>query len=435
MHTKYNFTTIESSKKEHVLLPSMIGVYVFVKGSDPIYVGKATNIKARIKSHFEGAKIDAKERRIILESTHIRFFVTNSDFSALLVESELIQEHHPKYNVRWRDDKSYLYIKITKEDYPKILTVRREERSHSLYFGPFPSRRSTEEILRAIRRIFPFCTQKKLSRHACFYSKIGLCDPCPSYIAQQETGLKRELKRLYRKNVRNVIKVLEGRGEVVLKDLYKEMHVYRSGEQYEKALNVRNKILRFEHLLSNQLFLRAARDDEAVQDRGAAAQALLAPFFPAIAPLERIECYDMSTFSMKDSTASLVVASEGLMDKSEYRKFKIKNLKARSDFEMIREVVARRFKNKWPHPQLILVDGGKPQVRAVSQALVGLEKEIPVVGIAKRPDRLVIGTLDLPTIRPPLHNPGFQLLQQLRDESHRFARKYHLVVRGRKHVL
>ncbi len=128
----------------------------------------------------------------------------------------------------------------------------------------------------------------------------------------------------------------------------------------------------------------------------------------------------------------MVVLTAGAVDKSQYRKFKVKNPSLVGDTLIMKEILRRRFKNAWPKPDLIVVDGGKPQVRAVRQTLKELKVTIPVVGIAKAPDRLVIGTADLPTRRLSPTHPGFNLIRLIRDESHRFSRRYHLLLRGKE---
>jgi excinuclease ABC subunit C len=140
----------------------------------------------------------------------------------------------------------------------------------------------------------------------------------------------------------------------------------------------------------------------------------------------------MSTFQFKESTASMVVFTNGLSDKKEYKRFKIKNPQAESDFEMMDEVIRRRLKNNWPLPDLFVVDGGKPQVRTVLKVFHETNTTIPLIGIAKRPDRIIIGEGDLLSVRPQLDHPGFKLIQSLRDESHRFAKKYHVYLRNKK---
>ncbi len=416
-------------------IPSVSGVYMFVDKGKILYVGKSINLRARIHSHLENAKLDRKERKIVESSNTLEYFSTDSEFKALILEVELIRLHHPKYNVQWKDDKSYLYIKVNKAaDYPKILIVRKENDGKSTYFGPFPSVRSVQAILRQIRKIFPFCSQKKIGRQPCFYSKIGLCSPCPSYIesvTKQET--KKELSRTYRKNIRNIIKILRGNLDHVEQNLKRELNKLVAQKKYEEAIVVRNRFFQFQKLLTQQLFdtqefTAYNNSQRALQDLSQ----ILYNYLPNLATLTRIECYDISSLSQKEASGSMVVFKQGAADKSLYRKFKIKNTAIFSDFEMLQEVVRRRFQNAWPHPNLIVVDGGKPQVRAVLKILAEIQETIPVIGIAKNPDRLIIGDNNLPTIRPNAQRPGFNLVRFIRDESHRFAHKYHLYLRRKK---
>jgi len=407
---------------------------MFCSKGKPIYIGKAINIRARLLSHLQNAKLDRKEKLIIINSDQIEYLITDSEFKALLLESKLIRLHRPKYNVRWRDDKSYLYIKITAKDiYPKLFLVRKERERKAEYFGPFPSVQSTQEILRQIRRIFPYCTQKKLGK-PCFYSKIGLCSPCPSYVESIENDeVKNSFRKKYRQNIQQIKRILQGKTDIVEHQLIEELDSLTRDERYEEAIQVRNRLLHFQRLISQQLFdthdLQSYdRSEESLKDL----LNILHHYLPSIESLSRIECYDISNLAQKEGTGSLVVLTDGRVDRGEYKKFKIKNPKIFSDFEMLDEVLSRRFKNKWKEPDLIVVDGGKPQVRTILRILSDLKKKIPVVGIAKRPDRLIIGIINLPTIRPNINRLGFNLIRLIRDESHRFAHKYHLYLREKK---
>lgn len=415
-------------------LPSFMGVYLFEQKGKPIYVGKSVNIKSRLLSHLEGGKLSTKEEKLFTESDSIDCIQTDSEFKALLLESELIKTHHPRYNVRWKDDKSYLYIKISIKDlYPKVLIARKERDTKSRYFGPFSSTQSVHQILREVRKVIPFDTQPKIGRSPCFYTKIGLCNPCPNVIEKiTDQKEKAALKREYRKNIRALIQLLEGDIEKVQKNLYKKMRALTNEQEYEQALQVRNHIYRLESLSSRQRF--DPNDQSSYNQSRMNTEELLHLLhlhFPQVKTVDRIECYDISNLSQKQATASMVVFTNGEPDKSQYRKFRIKDLRSSSDFEMLEETLKRRFKNKWKKPDLLVVDGGKPQVRTFLRVITELNLTIPLVGLAKNPDRLVIGTENLPTVRPKLQNPGFNMLRYMRDEAHRFAKKYHLQLRER----
>lgn len=423
---------VDCTKSSLTFVPTTTGIYIFLKDTKPTYIGKSVNLRARLNSHFENAKLDAKEQSIIESSNKIEYIVTDSEFKALLLESKLIQKYKPKYNVRWMDDKSYLYIKITKNVlYPKVFITRKEHEKNAIYFGPFSSVKIIRNILKEIRRVFPFCTQNKLSNRRCFYAKIHLCDPCPNEIESIENSKeKKSLQTVYKKNMRGVVNVLDGKPEIILKSLYTTLDALKERENYEEAILIRERILRLERLITISRFDEDAIDQYNQSSRQIQALMQLLKKYVPISSLHRIECYDMSTLTFENSTASMVVFTDGLSDKKEYKRFKIKK-PAQSDFEMFDEVLRRRFKNNWLLPDLIVVDGGKPQVRVVQKVLSSLTIDIPLIGIAKRPDRIVIADNMLLSIKPPRHHPGFRLIQALRDESHRFAKKYHLYLRGK----
>jgi excinuclease ABC subunit C len=426
--------SIPAKRDELKHIPMTNGVYVFEQNGVPLYIGKSISLKARLISHFENAKVSPKAAGYVDNADTIRVFITDSEFKALLLEANLIRKHMPKYNVRWRDDKSYLYIKVTvKDEFPKFFITRKEEEKDSLYFGPFPSVKSATNLLREIRKVFPFCAQRKISKHPCFYAKIKLCDPCPNAIQMlDDPNMKKLLRRKYRDNIRHVIKVLDGNVDLVIKQLYKKIEELTTEENFEDAIEYRNRLLRLEGMVLTRSFDQEHLEEYNLSEkRVVALKDLLLPHFKGLADLNRIECFDMSTFQFKQSTASMVVFTEGVSDKKEYKRFKIKNEKAESDFEMMDEVIRRRFKNDWPKPDLLVVDGGKPQVRTVRKVLTEMNIDVALIGIAKRPDRIVLGTDDYLSVRPRIDHSGFRLLQALRDESHRFAKKYHVLLRNK----
>lgn len=430
-------TLVHKKPSELADVPTTNGIYIFRCGKTPVYIGKSVNVKARLISHIENAKKDPKEAAIIEAADSIDWIITDSEFKALILESQLIQKYLPKYNVRWRDDKSYLYIKATiKDEYPKFFITRREEDKKSLYFGPFPSVIVATNILREIRKVFPFCSQKRVTNRKCFYSKIGMCNPCPNDIEQlEDKSEKLRERKEYRRNIRNVIKILEGKVDPVVDNLYKEINVLIKEEKYEEAIPFRNRLYRLESVILRRKFGGDPDEYNVSETRVASLLTILKPHFPELEKLDRIECFDMSTFQFKESTASMVVFTAGLSDKKEYKRFKIKNQAAESDFEMIDEVLRRRFKNDWEKPDLLVIDGGKPQVRVALKVFADIGITIPLIGIAKRPDRIVIGKEPSIILRPPSHHAGFRLIQSLRDESHRFAKKYHVHLRNKKLML
>jgi excinuclease ABC subunit C len=420
------------------LLPSTNGIYIFSRKGKFLYIGKSVNIKARVISHIESAKIDNKEAAIISNSDTVSYFITDSEFNALLLESRLINTHKPRYNVRWMDDKSYLYVKITvRNTYPQVFLARKRDDRKSKFFGPFPSVRAAEELIKAIRRVFPFDTQTTIGKRPCFYSKIGQCSPCPSLIEKEEDpSVKKTLLKEYKRNVKRVVQILEGKYDLLLTDMYAELKRLSEEQLYEEAIELRDRIARFEFLIKGRSLdrnLDNGSEYNRAQQGLEKLHSMLTRYFPDMPLPHRIECYDISNTSQKEITASMVVMTEGIVDKSQYRKFRIKDVTVQSDFEAMHEVLGRRIKRDgWDKPDLLVVDGGKPQVRTALETLGAGGYDVPVIGIAKNPDRLVIGTHDMTTIRPPVNHPGFNLIRALRDESHRFAKKYHVYLRNKK---
>jgi len=417
-------------------VPQVAGVYIFRNRDEILYVGKSVSLRSRIASHIESARDDAKEQAIISQSTEVLYEETDSEFLALLLESRLIQKHHPKYNVIWQDDKSYLYIVITSEEFPKIRAMRQSDiRAYRIppgrCFGPFGSSYQVETILKTIRRVVPFCTQERVTKRACFYSKIGLCDPCPNRIrGVQNAEEKKSLTDTYRSQIRQVIHVLKGDTAMVDRQIRAELKRLITEGEYEEGIILRDRMYRFQSLIESRSFgLEKEWTRRNPTEALSSLLQLLVSHYPGMTSVSRVECYDISNLSQKDATASMVVMTDGIIDKAEYRKFKIKNPKLRSDFDMLEDVLMRRSKHDWRKPDMLLIDGGKPQVRRVRQTVARLGWDVAVAGLAKNPDRLIVGTSDLSTIRTGLHHSGFSLLRRLRDESHRFARKYHLFLR------
>ena len=408
-------------------LPSTIGIYFFKNDKVVNYIGKSVNIKARVSSHLENAKLDNKEKLIIKNSNIVEAVATESEFKALILEAKLIRELQPKYNSIWKDDKSPLYIKITvKEELPKIMITRKPS-DRSLCFGPFSSVRMVEKIINDIRRIIPFCTQKKLSKKACFYSKIGLCNPCPNEIKNIEQ------KKQYKKNIRQVISILNGNIKIIVRDLSQQLNVLIKDNQYEQAIVIRNKMFRFNRLLS-------LKDDSdfSFKDNEKKIREMflfLKKYFPQLKKLERIETYDISNLGLKQAVGSMVVMNNGQIDKKEYRKFKIKQLGLSSDFDRLKEVMSRRLQQKWPLPDLMIIDGGKPQIKAILKILDSNKVSIPLLGIAKNPDRVIAGIEGYPSLFLKNDSDVLNIIRLLRDESHRFAHKYHLFLRNKDFLL
>ena len=411
-------------------LPSTIGIYLFKKEKIINYIGKSINIKARISSHLENAKLDNKERLITHNSNIIETITTESEFKALILEAKLIRELQPKYNSIWKDDKSPLYIKITiKNKFPKVVITRKETDKQSLYFGPFSSVRMVEKIINDIRRITPFCTQKKISKKACFYSKIGLCNPCPNEITNLTD------KKRYRKNINQVVSVLKGNVKKIVKNFYQQLNIFIKNNQYEQAIVIRNKIFRFDRLLDLRDDSEFSQINNNNEKKLEEMLVILKKYFSQLIKLDRIETYDISNLGLNQAVGSMVVMKNSQIDRGEYRRFKIKQIGLRSDFDRLSEVIKRRLKQSWPVPDLMIIDGGRPQIKTIIKVFQENQINIPLLGIAKNPDRVIVGVEELPNLFLKNDSKVLNVIRLLRDESHRFARKYHLFLRSKDFLL
>ena len=391
-------------KKFVEAVPTDPGVYFFKIEKKPIYIGKALNLKRRVGSYFD-LHLEPKTQKMISEANDFSYIVVNSEFEALLLEAKLIRENKPKYNFVLKDDKHPLYITITKEEFPRVITARK-----SGDYGPFLNSRDVFQVLRMIRRIFPF-SDHKIGKRPCIYSHMGLCYPCPNEITTSEQ------KRRYLRNIRNVKAILNGKIDILKKDLDREMKQLSNDQEYEEAKHVRDQIQKLETITTQRISSsQYLENPNLITDLRSLELKSLSKIIK-VKKLNRIECYDIAHLACVSATASMVVFTNGVADSSEYRHFKIKQKKSQSDYDSLREVAIRRLKNTWPRPDLIIVDGGVGQVNIFK----GVIKNIPIVGIAKNPDRLVIDSSQ----KIKLLGPALSLIQRIRNEAHRFARRYH----------
>src|SRR3989344_2666899 len=404
-------------------LPSSSGIYQFLVKGKPIYIGKSVNIKARVLSHIKAAEFSKKEKLIIEHADEVIFKETISDFDAIILEAHFIKKYKPHYNIALKDDKHFLYIKITiKEKYPKLFLVRAENDGISLYFGPFNSTQMTESLLYHIRRIIPFCTQKMVREKSCFYSKIGICNPCPSFIESCQDSEKTKLQKEYKNNIKMIISMLKGYGTRIIDELNVTLKYQTKCKDFEGAIETRDKLLGINTILYSRNFSTFDTQDFSKQSNiEQELRVFLKNSFDKdiVENTYRIECFDMSTLFGHDSTGSMVDFENGTLKTDEYRRFKIKS-GAKSDFDRMKEVLMRRFaKDEWRMPDILIVDGGKPQVRIASQVMSDLQLDIPIIGLAKNPDRIVFNENNIRPVEKT--STLFKTFQLLRDESHRFA--------------
>ncbi|KKU94085.1 MAG: excinuclease ABC subunit C [Candidatus Jorgensenbacteria bacterium GW2011_GWA1_48_13] len=391
-------------------MPDSPGVYLMKNARGRIlYIGKAANLKRRVSSYFlrparlPAGRQDSRIEKMVSEVRKIDYKKTDTALEALILEATLIKKHEPPYNVREKDDKSFLYVEITKDKFPRVLLVRGrayrqagKSRAGGDRFGPFTSASSAREALRIIRKIFPFSVHPadKIGKFKkpCFDYEIGLCPgTCAGLIDKTD----------YLKNVRNIKLLFQGKKAAILRTLKREMEAASKRLDFEKAAKLRGRIFALEHV--QDVALIKSEEDSGTENKA------------------RIEGYDISDISGTSAVGAMVVFRGGRPAPNEYRKFKIGTVFKPNDTAMLKEVIGRRLNHReWPLPDLFLIDGGKPQVNAAKKILRDSGFVIPVVGIAKgakRKKNEFIGSIP--------YNLSPITLIKVRNEAHRFAQSYH----------
>ena len=530
-------------------LPTTPGVYLWRdKYQRIIYVGKAINLRNRVRSYVQqdvnrSVKVTAMMRR----AWDVETIQTKTEMEALILEATLIKEHHPKYNIMLRDDKTYPYVKITvQEDFPRLFMTRRLERDGAKYFGPFTDVTAVHHVLRILRSYYPLRTCKSMKvERPCLQYHMHYCEgPCMNYVTvesyrryiddivalfegkqvqviqeitskmeQASEDLEFELAAKYRDDLLSILKVLEkqrmvtqrgdmdvlgmaidgpmvciqlffirsgrllGREnyfvqhegdspELVMtefikqyyggstfipkelllpmdsadRELFSEWFTSMKGQQVEVSVPQRGSkkdlIKMAEENAQNFLAERRRQWQYTIDKAGGAvkklAEVLDLPRLP-----ERMECYDISHMQGAETVASMVVFEGGKPAKREYRRFKLKTVQGKpDDFASMAEIMERRYGNEkdWPIPDLIIIDGGKGQLNAALPVIRAMGvTDVPVISLAKRIEEVFVEG-ESESIILEHHTPELQLLQQIRDEAHRFAITYHRRLRGKRNL-
>ena len=406
--------------------PETPGVYIMKDGAGRIlYVGKAVNLRKRVSSYFERPH-DMRIQTLVGKIDTIDFEQKDTALEALIREAELIKKITPPFNVREKDDKSFLYFEITREKFPRVLLVRgagagaADVAMQGKRYGPFTSASSAREALRILRKIFPWSTHDpdeigRLNR-PCFNYEIGLCPgTCIGAITHED----------YMKNIERLRMFFEGKKARIITALEKEMKAASKKQEFERAEALRRQMFALRHIRDTALI----SDHDALMPREPGGGAGLKAGY-------RIEGYDISNISGTSAVGSMVVFEDEEPNKNEYRKFKIRSIFQPNDVGMLKEVLERRFahtppadavvksKTRWPMPDLVLIDGGLAQVNTARRVLLRAGVKVPIVGIAKGPKR---DRNDIIGLVPK----GVQkdTLIKVRNEAHRFAITYHKALR------
>lgn len=508
------------------VIPDDPGCYLF-RDSDGnvIYVGKAKNLKKRVSSYFRKKGHDRKTEVMVGKIADIEVIATSNEVEAYILENSLIKKHQPRYNIDLKDAKTYAYIRLTDEAFPRI-TIARSTSEPGRYIGPFVSARERDYVLSVVKRVFRLRSCAKMKKRACLRYHIGSCSaPCRGEVSEDE----------YREQVRKAESVLKGRSGEVIAGLREEMAEYAAGEEYELARDRRDQIAAVEHLTGRQHVERQTDHDEEIinyaveggraclmlfhADRGTLAgkqeyifdasdnlleefmvryyaentppKEIIVPEDPGEAladylstirgskvlvtvpkmgakkellelvhrnieisflggkkrlealakalhlpePPQVIECFDISHLHGTAMVGSMVRFTCGRPDKEHYRRFRIRSVEGIDDCASIKEVVYRRYyrlKNEEASiPDLVIIDGGPGQLTAAREALKELEIRVPVISIAKREEEVYVPGRKAP-VAIGKNESASLLIQEIRDEAHRFAISYNRLLRSRE---
>lgn len=390
-------------------LPSTSGVYFFLgKNRKILYIGRATSLKDRVKSYFSA---DLRETRgpqileMVTKATSLDFRKTDSVLEAIILEVDLIKKFQPYYNTKEKDDKSFNCVVITKEDFPRVLIVRKKDLDPagvSAWFGPFPNGGQLKEALKLVRRIFPFRDNKCQPNQGkpCFNRQIGLCPGvCTGEISEKD----------YANVIANIKLFFTGKKTVIFKNLEKEMKSLAKAMHFERAQEIKKTLFTLKH----------------IQDVGLVKLSVEAP---KDGSTFRIEAYDVAHISGTDVVGVMVVVENGSPKKSDYRKFKIRGGFGNNDVASLREVLERRLSHsEWPLPSVFVADGGLAQKNVIEDELSKRNISIPVVAVTKnaqhRPEK-ILGDDNLIKVQE-----GAILLANA--EAHRFSIAFHRARRSR----
>jgi excinuclease ABC subunit C len=420
--------------------PTTPGVYIMKDDRGRVlYIGKAKNLRSRASHYFtQAAADDHRTCDLVKQIRDIDFVPAESDVDALLLEARLVKDVQPPFNVELKDDKSFPYLQIrTREDFPRVEFTRKPRRRGVKLYGPFTSARSLRIAIQVLQRIFQFRTCSLDIDPAdprwrwfrpCILHSIHRCTaPCNLRVTREE----------YRKQIRSLRLVLEGKKDRLLKEMEDSMRAAAAALQFERAARLRDDIDALRNLgrrgdvdkdLQPHVFALEPR-----KGLLALRKALGLPKVP-----RTVEGVDIAHLGGSDTVASLVSFIDGLPFKNGYRRYKIKSVEGVDDFASIREVVTRRFRPRGPHedeqpfPDILLIDGGKGQLNAAQDAFRMLHIEPPcLISLAKQ-DEEIFRPGESEPLRLSRHSAALRLLQYVRDEAHRFAQHYHHLLRKKK---
>ena len=422
-------------KKKLKEIPDLPGAYLLKDKEDKIlYIGKAISLKRRIRSYFYPQRgFSPRMAALVSKIADVKFCVTGSEIEALILESNLIKAEQPPYNVALKDDKNYPFLKLTlKDDFPGLYLTRKFEADGSRYYGRYNAVKILKRGISFLKPIFGVRTCRRLPDSLCLDYHLGNClAPCAGKISRDE----------YRKKVDELVLFLNGEKEELIKRLSSEMKEISRLRRYEEAARIRDRILALTHTVEKKRGLSGQLEELGLM--------LGLKSAPRI-----IEAFDISDIMGEEAVGSMVTFSGGLPDKARYKRFKIKEVFGMDDYQMMREVLRRRFgqllKDREMPPDLVIIDGGKGHLSTACDEIDRLEKkfltgqaklaagsarrtglnlkDIPVIAVAKRFEHIYLKDRKEPLVLDPVSG-ALHLIMRIRDEAHRFALKFHHILR------
>lgn len=421
-------------------LPGAPGIYIYrdKKGRE-LYVGKAKNLRKRVRQYFDNARDhDLKTRDLVARITKIEFVECGSEVEAFMLENRLIKDLQPPFNFYAKSDINFPLVEITwDEPFPRVRVTRDRSRAGSRFYGPFVSGGWLRTALRILQRVFRHRTcaltiiendAKNIHVRPCLEYYIGRCKaPCNNRVTAVE----------YREDLRRMTLFLSGRGKDVQEELERDMKAASRERRFEEAAALRDTLLALRSL-SRKGSLEDGLEPGVLHIDPQEGLQSLQTHLHLTQPPRRIEGYDIAHLQGSETVGALVSFFDGLPDKGHYRRFRIKSVEGADDFASLSEVLTRRFtrliEEQQPLPDLVLIDGGIGQLNAAAQALGALKVTVPCLASLAKKEEIVFTLLQPDGLRLPRRTPGLRLLQYVRDEAHRFAQHYHHILR-RKRVL
>ncbi len=422
--------------------PKVPGVYLMKdREGRVLYVGKAKDLRSRVASYFQPGADLLNTRgpdicRMIEQVCDVDFIECDTEVDALLKENRLIKDIQPPHNVALKDGKTFPYIEITtRDDFPGVYVTRTPRSKGTKLYGPFINVTGIRDAVNALQKVFKYRTCEleiregdESRRHfrPCLLHAINRCTaPCAAKISKEE----------YRRDTDRMKKFLASKRSTVLRQMTREMDSASEELRFEDAATLRDRIKAIQSLsLSGDVHEDVQPEVFYIDPREGLDK--LADLLSLEAAPRSMECVDIAHLQGDETVGSLVCFIDGKPLKSGYRRFKIKTVDGVDDYAAIREVLTRRYRyaaaGEELYPDVILIDGGLGQLHAGLEAFSEMDMRPPmVISLAKREEEVYIQAKSAP-VRLPRNNAALRLLQQMRDEAHRFAQHYHHQLRRKK---